>query len=85
MVKIGLQTLSAFCINVDWTLCGVWPPEDWNFRWLSKIKNKADCSFPLLLLDMDNVHDDFTILAAFITLEHVRGLDVQLITGKLAY
>lgn len=71
LVKIGIQTLSIFCIEAEATLYGVWPPEDWNFRWLNKIKSKDRCLFPLLLLDHENVQEDFTILATFITLEHV--------------
>lgn len=73
LVKIGIQTLSTFCIDAETALCGVWPAEDWNFRWLNKIKSKDRCLFPLLLLDHENVQEDFTILATFITLEHVSN------------
>ncbi len=71
LVRVGIQTLSTFCLAAETILYGAWPPEDWNFRWLNKIKNRDDCLFPLLLLDHDNMQEDFTILATFITLEHV--------------
>lgn len=71
LVKIGIQTLSAFCIDIETVLYGSWPSEDWNFRWLNKVKDKEKCLFPLLFLDHDNISEYFTILATFINLEHV--------------
>lgn len=72
LVKIGIQTLSIFCVDGETILSGCWPPEDWNFRWLNKIKVRGGCVFPLLLLDQDNVQEDFTVLATYITLEQVN-------------
>lgn len=83
LVKISIQTLSVFCVDAETIFNGCWPPEDWNFRWLNKIKNKNNCVYPLLLLDHENLQEDFTILATFLTLQQViiRNLILYTETG----